>query len=63
MNTLKPVKVRIAFGSYKVGDIINPTALYRDSLLARGLVEKIEEPQTPAIEEQPRIARARKVKA
>lgn len=62
MNTLKPVKVRIAFGSYKVGDIINPTALYRDSLMARGLVEKIEEPAQPVVDESPRIARARKVR-
>jgi hypothetical protein len=32
-------RVRVAFGSYRVGDVIYPTGVYRDQLRARGLIE------------------------
>jgi len=64
--TKTPIKVRVklAFGNYRVGDILEPAALYRDELLARGFVEVVkaapETAQAPAPETAARPAARRK---
>lgn len=36
-------KVILAFESYSVGDVIQPTGVWRDSLIARGYIERLVE--------------------
>lgn len=43
-------KVIVAFGTYRVGDIIEPTGVYRDSLKARKLIEIVEDRTAPLVE-------------
>lgn len=53
-------RVKLAFEYYRVGDIIEPTGLWRDSLLARGYIEPAPQEaaaqgQAPAVKQEPRI--------
>lgn len=41
MNNNPKVRVKVAFEGYCVGDEFQPNGLYRDHLIARGLVEII----------------------
>jgi hypothetical protein len=44
-------RIRLAFDSYRVGDLISPTGLYRSSLISRGFIEPvIEQPTKPLIQ-------------
>ena len=45
MKELPKVRVIRAFGQFRVGAVIQPTGLYRDSLIAAGLVEMIKPQQ------------------
>ena len=40
---IKQFEVIVAYGPYRVGDKIQPTGLYRDALLRRGLIKEIKE--------------------
>ena len=40
---IKMFKALKAFGPYRVGDMLQPTGLYRDVLLRRGLIEEVKE--------------------
>jgi hypothetical protein len=37
-----PVRFKLAWQTYRVGDVITPNGLLRDWLMARGYVEKVE---------------------
>ena len=39
----KEYKVLYAYGPFLKGDIIQPTGIYRDMLIARGLIEELKE--------------------
>lgn len=42
----RPIKmfvVKVAHGPYRVGDKIQPTGMYRQVLLMRGLIEEVKE--------------------
>ena len=44
---IKMFKAVKAFGPYRVGDTLQPTGMYRDILLRRGLIEEVkDEPAT-----------------
>lgn len=52
---IKQFTVKVAHGPYRVGDKIQPTGMYRDVLLRRGLIEEVkDEPAareaTPALD-------------
>lgn len=49
MEVKQPQKyrVRLAFDSYSVGHVIQPTGLWRSSLLSRGFIEPLTEPAEP----------------
>lgn len=42
MNTNPYVRVKVAFGGFRVGHTFRPNGLYRDRLVACGLVEIIK---------------------
>lgn len=52
---LKLFEVLSAYGPYRVGDRIQPTGLYRDQLLRRGVIKEV----TPAALEAEALAAAR----
>lgn len=57
MDTLKPVRFKVAWQTYRVGDVIKPAGLLRSWLLANGYVE-------PAVDDPVQTsAPARKTKA
>lgn len=46
VRPIKQFKVIVAYGPYRVGDKIQPTGMYRDVLLKRGLIQEvIDEPE------------------
>lgn len=46
-------KVILAFGTYRVGDIIEPSGLYRDELKSRGFIQPVVElPKQPEPKQQ-----------
>lgn len=49
---IKQFKARIAFGPYRVGDKLQPTGMYRDTLVKRGLIEEVQDEPVP----EPRVA-------
>jgi len=55
MGTLKEYRFRLAWQNYRVGDVIKPTGVVRDWLLANGYIEPLPEPPpppAPAIEQE-----------
>lgn len=40
---VKKYKVILAFETYSVGDVIEPTGVWRDNLLSRGYIEPVIE--------------------
>ena len=46
-GTLKPVRFKLAWQHFKVGDVITPTGVQRDWLLGNGYVELVD-PAPPA---------------
>lgn len=44
IRPLKQFRVIVAHGPYRVGDIIQPTGTYRQALLARQIIEPVEDP-------------------
>jgi len=38
----KKFQVIVAYGPYRKGDVIQPTGLYRDTLLHRGIIREIK---------------------
>lgn len=46
----KDFRVRLAFDYYSVGQLIQPTGLWRSRLLSLGYIEPIGEPDTPQTE-------------
>lgn len=46
-GTLKPVRFKLAWQNYKVGDEITPNGTQRDWLLANGYVELLPEKKGP----------------
>lgn len=58
MKKMPAVRVRIAYGPYRVGQILYPTGLLRDQLLGRGLVELVNE-ASPTVVEPPKPRRRR----
>ena len=47
---MKKFRVIKAYGMYKVGDIIYPTGIMRDNLVAGGWAERVDEPEPRAVE-------------
>ncbi len=47
----KSYRVKLAFEQYSVGAIIQPTGLWRDSLLSRGFIERVEPVATKNVEQ------------
>ncbi len=47
MKPLQKYRVKLAFESYSVGAIIEPTGLWRGDMLARGYIEPYTEPIKP----------------
>lgn len=50
MGTLAKVRFRLAWQNYRVGDVIEPTGVLRDWLLASGYVVAVEPPPVPPAE-------------
>jgi len=46
----KDFRVRLAFDFYSVGQVIQPTGLWRSRLLSLGYIEPVGEPETPQTE-------------
>lgn len=46
-GTLKPVRFKLAWQTYRVGDVITPPAALRDWLLANGYAEITDQPAAP----------------
>lgn len=44
---IKQFRARVAFGPYRVGDKLQPTGLYRDVLLKRGVIEEVKDEPAP----------------
>lgn len=44
VRPLKQFRVVVAYGPYRVGDIIQPTGMYRSVLLARQIIVPVEDP-------------------
>lgn len=40
-------RVKLAYGPYQKGAIIEPTGIYRDMLLSKGLIEPVTPPDEP----------------
>jgi hypothetical protein len=56
MKTLRPYRVKSAYGVYRKGDIIYPTGMLRDELIMCGRIEPVPEPVVvpePAPEPEP----------
>ncbi len=56
---IKQYKVLIAYGPYRKGDKIQPTGMFRDVLIRRGLIEEVKdervaEPMMDRMMPQPR---------
>lgn len=52
----KKFEVILAYGTYRVGQIIEPTGLTRDDLLGRGLIRAVAE-LPPTVEPEPKLRR------
>lgn len=44
---IKQFEVLIAFGPYRVGDKLQPTGMYRDVLLRRGVIKEVKDEPVP----------------
>lgn len=42
---IKMFRVLKAYGAYVKGSLIQPTGMYRDMLLRRGLIEEVKDPE------------------
>ena len=51
MKTLKPYRVKSAYGVYRKGDIIFPTGMLRDELIMCGRIEPVPEPAPEPVED------------
>lgn len=47
-GTLKPVRFKLAWQGFRVGDIITPNGTTRDFLVGNGYADIVEEAETPA---------------
>lgn len=41
-------RVKVAFGCYVVGHVFQPTGIYRDVLINRGIIEEVPDPKLPS---------------
>jgi hypothetical protein len=51
VERVRPIKqfvVVMAYGPYRVGDKIQPTGMYRDVLVRRGLIREVKDDPAPA---------------
>jgi hypothetical protein len=49
---VKAFRVVVACGSYRVGDVIQPTGIYRDKLIALGWIKEISDDESVEIGRQ-----------
>lgn len=58
---MKNFEVILAFENYRVGQVIQPTGLWRDNLLGRGYIKAVEE-VSPANEtrQEPKVKRKKR---
>ena len=52
------VRVMRAWSNMRVGNVIYPPSLLRDSLVKGGFVERIEAPEPESVEEEPKERKA-----
>jgi len=45
---VKQFRVVTAYGPYRKGDLIQPTGMYRDVLVRRGVIEEVKDPPQAA---------------
>lgn len=57
--SLPNFRVRVAFGQQRVGDIIQPTGLWRDRLLQLGYIERLPDDPPAALLRAAKPKRAR----
>lgn len=58
----KKFEVILAFGEYRVGQIIEPVGLWRGDLLARGYIRPVEVASPEKIDPEPKVRRKKNVK-
>lgn len=57
-GTLVPIRFKLAWQTYRVGDVITPNGTLRDWLIGNGYCEKVAEANTPKV---PMVQRVRNV--
>lgn len=40
---VKQFRVKVAYGPYRVGDLIQPTGIFRDVLMRKGVIEEVKD--------------------